>query len=53
MSSSDLVRWGGLAAMPAGAVWVVSGILAVVYQGAMRTSENASQATFGEFITFF
>jgi hypothetical protein len=33
MSSSDLVRWGALAAMAAGVVWVVSGILAVVYQG--------------------
>ncbi len=33
MSSSDLIRWGGLAAMVAGVVWVVSGILAVVYQG--------------------
>ncbi len=33
MSPSDLIRWGGLAAMLAGVVWVVSGILAVVYQG--------------------
>lgn len=33
MSSSDLIWWGGIAAMVAGVVWVISGILAIVYQG--------------------
>ena len=33
MSSSDLIRWGGIAAMTAGVVWVISGILSIVYQG--------------------
>ena len=33
MSSSGLIRWGGLAAMLAGVVWVVSGIFAILYQG--------------------
>ena len=33
MSPSDLIRWGGLAAMLAGVAWVISGILAIVYQG--------------------
>ncbi len=33
MSSSDLIRWGGIAAMAGGVVWVISGILAIVYQG--------------------
>jgi hypothetical protein len=30
MSASDLVRWGGLAALVAGAAWIVEGILTLV-----------------------
>ena len=30
MSSSDLIRWGGLAALVAGAAWIVEGLLTLV-----------------------
>ena len=33
MSSSGLIRWGGIAAMAAGVVWVIYGILAIVSLG--------------------
>jgi hypothetical protein len=49
MSSSGLVRWGGLAAMAAGAVWVVSGILALVYQGVHAPGTFADYLVEGTF----
>jgi hypothetical protein len=33
MSSSDLIRWSAIGAMPAGIVWIVPGLLAVASQG--------------------
>ena len=33
MLSRNLIRWGGLGALAAGVVWIVSGLLAIAYQG--------------------
>jgi hypothetical protein len=49
MLSSDLIRWGGLAAMAAGVVWVVSGILAIVYQGVHAPGTFADYLVNGTF----
>jgi len=49
MSSSDLIRWGGLAAILAGGVWVVSGILAIVYQGVHAPGTFADYLVEGTF----
>ena len=49
MSSSDLIRWGGIAAMAAGVVWVISGILAVVYQGVHAPGTFADYLVEGSF----
>lgn len=49
MSSSDLIRWGGIAAMVAGVVWVISGILAIVYQGVHAPGTFADYLVEGTF----
>ncbi len=49
MSSSDLIRWGGLAAMAAGVMWVISGILAVIYQGVHTPGTFADYLVEGTF----
>ena len=49
MSSSDLIRWGGMAAVAAGVVWVVSGILAIVYQGVHAPGTFADYLVEGTF----
>ena len=49
MSSSDLIRWGGIAAMAAGVVWVISGILAIVYQGVHASGTFADYLVEGSF----
>ena len=49
MSSSDLIRWGGIAAMAAGVVWVISGILAIVYQGVHAPGTFADYVVEGTF----
>jgi hypothetical protein len=49
VSSSDLIRWGGIAAMAAGVVWVLSGILAIVYQGEHAPGTFADYLVEGSF----
>jgi hypothetical protein len=49
MSSSDLIRWGGIAAMAAGVVWIISGILAIVYQGVHAPGTFADYLVEGTF----
>ncbi len=49
VSSADLIRWGGIAAMAAGVVWVISGILAVVYQGVHAPGTFADYLVEGSF----
>jgi hypothetical protein len=49
MSSSDLIRLGGSAAMAAGVVWVESGILAIVYQGVHTPGTFADYLVEGTF----
>jgi hypothetical protein len=49
MSSSDHIRWGGIAAMAAGVVWVISGILAIVYQGVHAPGTLADYLVEGTF----
>jgi hypothetical protein len=49
VSSSDLIRWGGIAAMAAGVVWVISGILAIVYQGEHAPGTIADYLVEGSF----
>ncbi len=47
--SSSLIRLGGLAAILAGGVWVVSGILAIVYQGVHAPGTFADYLVEGTF----
>ena len=49
MSSPDLIQWGGLAAILAGGVWVVSGFLALVYQGVHAPGTFADYLVEGTF----
>ena len=49
MSSADLIRLGGSAAMAAGVVWVESGILAIVYQGVHTPGTFADYLVEGTF----
>ncbi len=49
MSSSELIRWGALGAVLAGVVWIVSGILAVIYQGVHAPGSLADYLVEGTF----
>lgn len=47
--ASDLIRGGAIGAMLAGVVWIVSGILAVIYQGVHAPGSLADYLVEGTF----
>lgn len=55
MSSAGLIRWGGLTAMVAGLIWMVSGVLALIYGGEHEpgtTEDYLVEGTFALAILF-
>ena len=50
MLSRNLIRWGGLGALAAGGVWIVSGLLAIAYQGEHEPGSLVDSLVEGTFL---